>query len=226
MIEEIRLAGITPFSSCAFPGKSAAVFLLQGCNGRCAHCQHSWIRPHECPPDSPTWPDALTWLADRRGLLDGVVIRGGEPLLQTDLPVAIGEMHGMGFDVALDCCGAAPTQLAELLPSLAWVSLAFRLPFSRHDDSNRLACGEDVRASMQALARHGGSYEIVTEVDGALHGPDTLAEMLRDLLDCGIPREHWVLQACRDDQGRQCAEAQQLAERCAQHLGIRCRNPS
>ena len=57
----------------------------------------------------------LDFLASRRGLLDGVVLSGGEPLLQPDAADFLAEVKAMGFAVKLDTNGCHPDALADIL---------------------------------------------------------------------------------------------------------------
>ena len=58
--------------------------------------------------------EVLSFLEKRRGVLDGVCVSGGEPLLQPDLAAFIGEIKKMGYLVKLDTNGSMPERLCEL----------------------------------------------------------------------------------------------------------------
>jgi pyruvate formate lyase activating enzyme len=223
MVEEIRLAGITPFTMIDFPGRRAAVLLLQGCEWRCHHCQDVRIQPRERQSGTPDWPDALAWLADRRGLLDGILLSGGEPLLQHDLLAAIGEIHGMGFEVGLHTSGVYPERLAVVLSKLAWVGLDFKMPLSRYAELTGAAAGEKVLAAMRMLMAHGGNFEIRSTVDAKYHDVKALDTMRKELMDSGIPLARWVLQVQRKAPSQICVASQQLAKETAIRFGIALR---
>lgn len=224
MLEEIRLAGISPFTTIDFPKRRAAVLFLQGCGWHCSHCHSAWMQARERQPDTPDWPDALAWLADRRGLLDGVVLSGGEPLLQLDLPAAIGEIHSMGFEVALHTSGAYPERLAAILPTLAWVGLDFKMPFARYAELTGVAAGEKVRAAMQALTAHGGSFEIRSTIDASIHNMATLQCMRDELLATSVKLSHWVLQARHHKPDHVCQASLQLARDAAMCFGLQLKD--
>ena len=80
-----------------------------------------------------SWNDTFRWLETRRGLLDGVVFSGGEPLLQKQLPEAIGQIHQNGFEVALHTSGVYPERLSKVLPLIEWVGLDIKAPFDEYE---------------------------------------------------------------------------------------------
>lgn len=59
--------------------------------------------------------EVLNFLSRRKGLLDGVVISGGEPCLQADLTEFCRKLKGMGYDLKLDTNGSCPQVLEELI---------------------------------------------------------------------------------------------------------------
>ena len=86
-----------------------------GCDLRCPFCHNA---PLVLPGRGTSALDAggvLDFLASRRGLLDGVVLSGGEPLLQPDAADFLAEVKAMGFAVKLDTNGCHPDALADIL---------------------------------------------------------------------------------------------------------------
>ena len=111
----MRILGLQKLSLVDFPGKVAATVFTGGCDLRCPFC-------HNAPLVLPgRWTSALAagavldFLASRRGLLDGMVLSGGEPLLQPDAADFLAEVKAMGFAVKLDTNGCHPDALADIL---------------------------------------------------------------------------------------------------------------
>lgn len=109
----MRIYGLQKLSLVDFPGKTAAVLFTGGCNFRCPFC-HNFelvVNPGE-PLDEN---EVFAYLKKRRGLLDGVVITGGEPLLHADILQTVKEVKALGYPVKIDTNGTFPGRLAELL---------------------------------------------------------------------------------------------------------------
>lgn len=109
----MRIYGLQKLSLVDYPGKTAAVLFTGGCNFRCPFC-HNYelvINPGE-PLDQD---EVFGYLKKRQGLLDGVVITGGEPLLHADIAETVKEVKALGYPVKIDTNGTFPGRLAELL---------------------------------------------------------------------------------------------------------------
>ncbi len=122
---ELKIAGLTPFTTIDYPGKLSAVAFVQGCPWKCVYCQNSWMQPRSFDPglEHSSWESLASLLKRRHGLLDAVVFSGGEPCLDPALPAAVREVKGMGYLVGLHTGGGYPARLAEVLPHLDWVGL-------------------------------------------------------------------------------------------------------
>ncbi len=98
-----------------YPEHFATVLFTGGCNFRCPMCHNADLVLS--PAALPDIPQAEIWdfLARRVGLLDGVVITGGEPTLQNDLLDFLSQVRERGFDIKLDTNGYCPDVLAALL---------------------------------------------------------------------------------------------------------------
>ena len=110
----MKIAAIQRSSFVDYPGKIAAVVFTPGCNLRCAYCHNRSLVDgiaHECPDLEKAF---FACLESRRGLLDAVVISGGEPTLQPDLAGFAGEVRALGFAAKLDTNGTNPAVLASL----------------------------------------------------------------------------------------------------------------
>ena len=100
---ELKLAGLTPFTTIDFPGRLSAVAFVQGCPWRCVYCQNSWMQQRSFDPglEHSSWEELESLLKRRHGLLDGVVFSGGEPCLDPALPAAVRAVKEMGYELSL-----------------------------------------------------------------------------------------------------------------------------
>lgn len=108
----MRIGGLQKLTLLDFPQKVACTIFLQGCNFRCPFCHNAplVVGTEELPVS-----DLMDFLKKRRGLLDGVAITGGEPLLSAELPDLIREIRTLGYAVKLDTNGSFPDRLSALL---------------------------------------------------------------------------------------------------------------
>ncbi len=98
-----------------YPGKVACIVFTPGCNFRCPFCHNAALVTHI---DKETYIDVdevLAYLKKRQGLLDGVVITGGEPLLQDGIEDFIAEIKALGYAVKLDTNGSFPEKLISIV---------------------------------------------------------------------------------------------------------------
>lgn len=111
----MRIDGLQKMTLLDFPGRVACTVFTGGCNFRCPFC-HNALLVTELPenPDYTT-DDVLDFLKKRAGLLDGVAITGGEPLLNPDIADFIREVRKLGYTVKLDTNGSFPDRLIDIV---------------------------------------------------------------------------------------------------------------
>jgi pyruvate formate lyase activating enzyme len=110
------IGGLQKNSFIDFPGRISCVLFLSGCNFYCPYCHNPELArgvPAAQPPF--TLDQFYAFLEARRSLLDGVVISGGEPTLQADLPAACAAVKSLGFSIKLDTNGSRPHVLRHLV---------------------------------------------------------------------------------------------------------------
>ena len=149
-----------------------------------------------------TWEAVLTFLEERRGLLDGVVFSGGEPLLQPALAEAVSIARDLGYRIALHTNGQLPERLAAVLPQLDWVGLDVKAPFADYESVTGIAgSGLPAEASLRLLLEAGLPFEARTTVHSSLLGEDQLRALADELRAAGVRR--WILQPYRAE-GTRC----------------------
>ncbi len=190
----LRIGGIAPFSTVDWPGKLACVAFLAGCPWRCPYCQNATLWSLEA--GELTEKDLFSLLEARRGLLDGVVFSGGEPLAQAEIIDAMRKAREMGFAIGLHTCGAFPERLKEALPYLDWVGLDVKAPWDTYDRATRAALtGEKAKTCLDMLLKAGISLETRTTWHPALLSVEDIATIGHDLAARGV--RNWAVQAYR-----------------------------
>jgi len=96
--------GIEKFTLIDYPGKIACMVYTIGCNFRCPYC-HNPELIDETTDVHISERELYDFLKYRKGMLDGVVITGGEPTMHDDLPRVMREIKDRGFLVKLDSNG-------------------------------------------------------------------------------------------------------------------------
>ena len=132
----MKIGGLNKFSLSDFPGKVAAVVFTQGCNFRCPYCHNGSLISAdilECCliPEE----EFFEILQSRSKQLDGVVVSGGEPTIQADLPEFLAHIKSRGFLVKLDTNGSQPEVLREVLQSklVDFVAMDIKAPLAIYD---------------------------------------------------------------------------------------------
>ena len=109
------ISGLQKLTLLDYPGKVACTVFTGGCNFRCPFCHNaSLVLPEQMAHDSSA-EEVLRFLKKRVGVLDGVAVTGGEPLLHPDIDGFLREIKAMGFLIKLDTNGSFPERLIALV---------------------------------------------------------------------------------------------------------------
>ena len=112
---KVSIGGIQKLSLVDYPGHVAAALFLSGCNMRCGYCHNpELVLPERLAPSIPV-DEVMIFLKSRVGRLDGVVISGGEPTVNEDLPELCRMIKELGFDIKLDTNGTHPDIVREMV---------------------------------------------------------------------------------------------------------------
>ena len=127
------IGGIQKTSLVDFPSKVAAIVFTQGCNFRCGYCHNPEILDFKKKGNYKT-EEFIEFLKSRTGKLDGVVITGGEPTLQSGLYDFIKEIKRMGFEVKLDTNGTNPQIIEHLIKDnlLDYIAMDIKAPLEKY----------------------------------------------------------------------------------------------
>lgn len=109
----MEIQGLQKMTLLDYPGRVACTVFLGGCDFRCPYCHNAELLEGPMPAETDA-EGLLAFLQKRRGLLDGVCITGGEPLLRPDLGALLAPIKELGFLVKLDTNGTHPDRLRRL----------------------------------------------------------------------------------------------------------------
>jgi pyruvate formate lyase activating enzyme len=182
---ECPIAGIEPCSLIDYPGQIAAVLFMAGCNLNCRYCHNPLLINPQPKRSFMTLPELLSFLHERRSLLDGVVISGGEPSLQANLAPFISQIRGLGYKIKLDSNGTRPLVLESLLSKglLDFIAMDVKAPPQDAALYVKICGGEvdtaSIRQSIDLIRNHARfnpefSYEFRTTACAGLDVQDIM----------------------------------------------------
>ena len=194
----MNIQGFQKLTLLDFPGKTACTLFTGGCNLRCPFCQNVSLvlDPNGETPYSEE--EIFAFLEKRRGVLDGVAVTGGEPLLQRDLPDFLRKIRAAGFLTKIDTNGFFPQALEAILTE----GLADYVAMDIKNTPEKYArtCGipiadlSPVKKSMDLLLESGIDFEFRTTVIKEFHTPEDVGAIARRI--AGAP--HYYLQVFKD----------------------------
>lgn len=111
----MKICGFQKMTMLDFPGKVACTVFTGGCNFRCPFCHNALLVTEIDNENTFDEDEIITYLHKRKGIIDGVCITGGEPLLQKDIAEFLRKVKATGMPVKLDTNGSYPEKLRELV---------------------------------------------------------------------------------------------------------------
>ena len=168
----MEIQGLQKLTLLDYPGKVACTVFLGGCNLRCPYCHNGELVTAPAPAVTDD-EGLLAFLKQRQGLLDGVCITGGEPLLRPGLGALLAEIKALGYPVKLDTNGSLPDRLKQLTAAglVDYVAMDIKNSPARYGETVGVA-GLDLtpfRESVDYLRSGAVDYEFRTTVVREFH---------------------------------------------------------
>lgn len=181
------IKGLQKLTLLDFPGKVACTVFTGGCNFRCPFCHNASLVTHTETAKTIPEEEIFSYLSRRKGILDGVGITGGEPLLQKDIAEFCRKIHALGLLVKLDTNGSFPEQLKALLDAglVDYIAMDIKNCKTAYAET----CGLDdmsaelpkIEESIRLIMRSGIPYEFRTTVVRELHSKEQLIELAKEI---------------------------------------------
>lgn len=170
------IQGLQKMTLLDYPGKVACTVFLGGCDFRCPFCHNGELVLSPAPAEMDQ-EELLAFLRKRQGLLDGVCITGGEPLLRPDLPQLLEAVKALGYPVKLDTNGSHPAALRTLAERklVDYVAMDVKNSPARYPETvgvPELDLGP-IRESVAFLLEGTVDYEFRTTVVREFHDEDS-----------------------------------------------------
>ena len=172
------ISGLQKLTLLDYPGRVACTVFTGGCNFRCPFCHNApLVLPERLAQDTDE-EQVLAFLRKRTGILDGVAITGGEPLIHKEIPSFLEKIKALGFSIKLDTNGSFP----EMLESIVKAGLVDRVAMDIKNCPEKYAetIGlkdfdiAPVERSKSFLMECGIDYEFRTTVVKGIHTEESL----------------------------------------------------
>ena len=160
----IKSAGFIKTTLVNYPGKVAAALFLPGCDLRCPYCHNPELVLNTADDLMPLG-EILAYLEKRRGLLQGVCISGGEPLVHEDLGELVKAIKDMGYLLKLDTNGTFPDRILGLKPD--FIAMDIKTTPEKYPMLSPIQDAElpdKIRASIEIIKKSGIEHEFRTTV--------------------------------------------------------------
>lgn len=180
------IAGLQKTTLIDFQDKISCIIFLAGCNFRCPWCYSAEL---VLPVKIATQPrisekEVFDFLRERRGLLDGVVICGGEPTINKDLPNFLEKIKKLGFLIKLDTNGSNPEMLKELVNRklVDYVAMDIKISPENNVYKNLMIEGitiDNIKESVDFLKRGNVGFEFRTTTVNTVHTKEDFVKIAK-----------------------------------------------
>ncbi len=178
----MHINGFQKLTVLDYPGKVACIVFTPGCNFRCPFCHNASLVTHI---DKETYVDVdevLSYLKKRQGLLDGVVITGGEPLLQNGIEDFIAQIKDLGYLVKLDTNGSFPEKLISVVEKGLVDYVAMDIKNSKEKYAETIGVDDfnitPIEKSVEFLLQGKVDYEFRTTIVKDFHTLDDIQDIV------------------------------------------------
>ncbi len=182
----MEFKGFIKTSVIEYPGKIVSLVFVGGCNFRCPFCQNPDLVLDSRSLPSTGEKEVIDHLLSKRKWLDGLVITGGEPMLEKDLPNFLSKIKKEGFLVEIETNGTNPGMLRDLVKRslVDYLALDIKAPFEWEKYRKVAGIVDDnlfgkVKESVKILLSSNIDYELRTTVVPGLVDQEDLISIAR-----------------------------------------------
>ena len=178
----MTINGMQKLTLLDYPGNVACLIFTQGCNFRCPFCHNSGLLDMNNNCEKIDEKEVFKYLEKRKGLLDGVCISGGEPLLQKDIEYFIRKVKDLGYKVKLDTNGSSPKKLKQLIEEglIDYVAMDIKNDFLNYDKTAGMCTNIDnIKKSIEIIENSNIEYEFRTTIVKQFHDVGKLEKIIQ-----------------------------------------------
>lgn len=196
----IEIGGLQKTTLIDYPGQVAATVFLIGCNFRCPFCYSAELVLPEKIEKQPRIKrdDFFNFLGERKGLLQGVVVCGGEPTVHPDLPGFLWQIKKMGFLVKLDTNGSNPKMIDNLIKEklVDYIAMDVKGPLENYADIVKVKIHlKDIKESIETIKGSDVDYEFRMTIVPTIHTREDVINVAQDV----APAKRFFLQNFRPE---------------------------
>ena len=159
----MNIGGLQKTSLLDYPDNISAIIWTIGCNFRCPFCYNKdlvlgkvGVIPEE---------EVLSFLEKRKGMLEGLVISGGEPLMQNDIVQFAEKVKKLGYLIKIDTNGMYPEKLKELIDKklVDYIAMDVKAPKKKYDKLTDVKTDiKKIEKSIEIIRNSAPDYEFKT----------------------------------------------------------------
>ena len=171
----MKLGGLMKTTLLDYPGKIACTVFTRGCNFRCPFCHNaSLVLTDRYCAEEFSEADFFSFIEKRKGILDGVVVSGGEPTLQVGITEFLYKIKQYGFNVKLDTNGALPDTLKEIINRglVDYIAMDIKNSPSKYSSTSGCDRLSKIEESVELIMNSNIDYEFRTTTVAELHTAD------------------------------------------------------
>ncbi len=177
----MKIAGFQKLTLLDYPGKLGCILFTHGCNFACPFCHNSFLVQNPEQVCEYNMEEIFAFLKKRQGILEGVCLSGGEPLLHGELPGFIRQIKDLGYPVKLDTNGSMPEKLKKIVKAglVDYVAMDIKNTFEKYPQTS--GCEnvntDNIKESICFLLEGTVDYEFRTTVVNEFHTPQDIEKI-------------------------------------------------
>lgn len=217
------LHGLQKMTLLDYPGKVACTVFTGGCNFLCPFCHNAFLVADLENAETYSEEDIISFLKKRTGLLEGVCITGGEPLLHSDTEKFAKKIKNLGFSVKLDTNGSFPERLKSMVNNGLADYVAMDIKNSK--EKYAITAGSenlnisDIEQSVDFLENCGVEYEFRTTIVKEFH----TTENVESIAEWIGKKPHYFLQNFVDSGNLICDDSHPVEKEVLEEMKKRAR---
>jgi len=181
----VKIGGFIKTTLLDWEGKVACTIYLTGCDFRCPYCHNRDLVLHPDQVEGVDEKKMLEYIEENSDFLDGVVISGGEALINAGTLPLIKKLRKLGMKIKIDTNGNHPDVLEDLLGAGLVDMVAMDIKTSLNERYNSATGSkvdaENIRRSIDIVMSSAPDYEFRTTVVPIFVKPEDIENICKEI---------------------------------------------